>query len=120
MIDENGHEVTRMGKYTFTKIPAYIKMIEEQRKILGIGKKQPERVISPEQAIWDKRCAEFDALPNCQVICDKMKVFILDELNDSVAIENIHNEFGIERDFLEYFYPMAKKSVLDKREVGLL
>jgi len=110
----------KIGKYKVSIIPYYEKLTENQRKILGVGKKQPERVISPEQAMWDKRCAEFDALPNCQTICDKMKFFILDEADDVEAIGFIHTEFGIEKDFLEYFYPMAKKNILDKREVGLL
>jgi len=124
MQDENlnasEYEVTRMGKFTFTKMPAYIKFTEEERKIFGIGKKQPERVISPVQAMWDKRCAEFDELPNCQIICDKMKVLILEGTDDTEAIHHINLEFGVELDFLEYFYPMAKKSVLDKKEVGLI
>jgi hypothetical protein len=110
----------KIGKYKVSIIPYYEKLTENQRKILGIGKKQPGRVISPEQAIWDKRCAEFDVLPNCQVICDKMKVFILDDLSDEQAIQNIQTEFGVEKDFLEYFYPIAKKNILDKKQVGLI
>ena len=110
----------KIGKYIVTEIPCYVKLSDEQKRILGFGRKPLPRTITPEQAILEQKVREFDALPNCQAICDRMKVYILDGIEDLEAIDKIFSEFGIDKDFLNYFYPKAKKNVLDKKSLGML